>query len=159
MQCIVPVFCLCVCVCVLLLCLQVIVLDKRACGQGWTGRCPVPAFLCLLLNNEVNNPDPSLAHFCPRSCSPTPQLGSTWGLPPLPLCPASQWDMTPTNRPRFFTNIHYQKCLPMGNPTGNLENGGLLRVGWKSPPHRDINVNYLWPSALGVPERLQRAQV
>lgn len=47
----------------------------------------------------------------------------------------------------------------MGNPTGTLENGGLLRVGWKSPRDTDINVNYLRPSALRVPERLQWAQV
>lgn len=46
-------------VCALLLCLRVIVLDKRTCGQGWKGGCPIPASLCLLLNNEVNNADPS----------------------------------------------------------------------------------------------------
>ncbi len=81
------------------------------------GRCPIPAFLCLLLNNEVNNPDPSLAHFCPRSCSPTPQQGSTWGLPPLPLCQASQWDTTTTSRlrflPTFITKDAFQWEIPL----------------------------------------------
>jgi len=153
MQHIVLVFCLCV----LLLCLRVIVLDKRTCDQGWMGRCPIPASLCLLLNNEVNNTDPSLAHFCPRSCSPTPQLGSTWGLPPLPLWPRQPMRHDHQSVDYDFTNIHYQRCLPLGNPTGTF--GGLLRVGWKSPRHTDINLNYLRPPALGVPERLQRAQV
>ncbi len=70
------------------------------------GRCPIPAFLCLLLNNEVNNPDPSLAHFCPRSCSPTPQLGSTWGLHPPPVPPANE------TRRRPADYDFYQHSLP-----------------------------------------------
>lgn len=56
-----------------------------------------------------------------------------------------------------FTNIHYQRRLPLGNPTGTF--GGLLRVGWKSLRHTDLNVIYLLPSGLGVPKHLQRVQV
>lgn len=98
-------------VCVLLLCLRVIVLDKRTCGQGWKGGCPIPASLCLLLNNEVNNTDPSsLAHFGPRSFSPSPQLGSTWGLPPHP--PSNE------TRPSIRRLRFYQHSLPKTLSTG-----------------------------------------
>lgn len=110
MQRIVLVFCLCVCFC----CLRVIVLDKRTCGQGWTGGgCPIPASLCLLLNNEVNNTDPSLAHFGPRSCSDD-SAGKHLGTPtPPPLDPPANETRPPIHRLRF-----YQHSLPKTPSTG-----------------------------------------
>lgn len=154
MQRIVLVFCLCVCFC----CLRVIVLDKRTCGQGWTGgggvRSPPPSVCFWIMRLITLIP---LLLILVLALAPTTQLGSTWGLPPLLL-----WTHQPMRHDHQsidfdFTNIHYQRRLPLGNPTGTF--GGLLRVGWKSLRHTDLNVNYLLPSALGVPKHLQRVQV